>query len=178
MKRFKETDLYIKEDGSIWNKRHNRRVKGYDNMGYVVFSYTNGIWGKGVKGKEYLHRAVAMLYIPNPLGLKQINHINGIKTDNRVENLEWCTSKDNCNHAKDTGLTRIGIRSRDGYFTIEEFWDALDIHKSGMSYKEIAKKYNTGYAAISNMIKGKTYKEHHLQPRLTLTVADIEISLT
>jgi len=59
--------------------------------------------------KGYLiHRLIALHFIPNPENKKMINHKNGIKNDNRIENLEWVTCKENIQHAYDTGLKTIG----------------------------------------------------------------------
>lgn len=65
-----------------------------NNNGYlIVFLHNNG------KQKAVsIHRIVAQLFIPNPNNLSQVNHINEEKTDNRIENLCWVSSKENCNY--------------------------------------------------------------------------------
>ena len=61
--------------------------------------YSNGYFVANLSGRRIgVHRLVALAFIPNPQGLPQINHKNEIKTDNRVENLEWCDSTYNNNY--------------------------------------------------------------------------------
>lgn len=61
--------------------------------------FMKGLWKDGVKKYETIHRIVATAFIPNPDNLEQINHKNGIKTDNRADNLEWVSRKYNAIHA-------------------------------------------------------------------------------
>lgn len=58
----------------------------------------------GLQVRERIHRLVAKAFIPNPDSLPQVNHKDGDKTNNRVENLEWCTARDNLLHSFRTGL--------------------------------------------------------------------------
>ena len=86
---------YITDDGIVFSKRFNRPLKAFVNeSGYMVVSLTKN----GKSTQERVHRLVAETFIENTENKPQINHINGVKTDNRVENLEWCTSNENIKH--------------------------------------------------------------------------------
>lgn len=57
---------------------------------------------KDIVSFKTIHRLVAIAFIPNPSKLKYINHINGIKTDNSIDNLEWVSARENTNHYHST----------------------------------------------------------------------------
>jgi hypothetical protein len=69
-----------------------------NNKGYVAV----GLQKRGF----FIHRLVATAFIPNPLNLPQVNHKNGVKTDNRIENLEWCDAVYNMQHAHKNNLIK------------------------------------------------------------------------
>lgn len=71
-----------------------------DKDGYTYVS----ICSFGSKTKIKIHRAVALAFVPNPDNKAEVNHLNGIKSDNLPGNLEWSTRAGNLKHAKDTGL--------------------------------------------------------------------------
>lgn len=102
----------------------------------------------------YLHRIIADAFVTGKTSDNNVvNHINGNKTDNRVENLEWVSSSENNLHALDNFLksTRKGVTS--------EFINEVVKHKSiGLSNSNIAKLMNSTKSIIQGITSGRTYK--------------------
>jgi hypothetical protein len=89
-------DLLISNYGNIKRESTGHIFPKYINHeGYYYCSLCD----QGKKFVAKCHREVAKAFIPNPLGKEQVNHIDGNKLNNSVSNLEWCTAKENINHA-------------------------------------------------------------------------------
>lgn len=95
----------INKGKGIFTKPKKELTQFIHRKGYKIIHLSYN--GKTVK--EFVHRLVALTFIPNVENKLEINHINGIKTDNRIENLEWCTCKENINHAFKNNLNKSFI---------------------------------------------------------------------
>lgn len=127
---------------------------GLNRRGYLQYRLT---FDGRVKKSFLEHRLVAITFIGQcPQGL-QINHRNGIKTDNRVENLEWVTPRENCLHAIKNGLFPINERSGMAKLKNTDIREIRNLNKKGISTRQISKKYNVSYENIRGILKGKTW---------------------
>ena len=99
----------LHKDGRIYSKYSQRFMKAtVDVTGYPIIVLTN----KSGKFKKSLHRLLAEHFLPNPDNKPQVNHKDGDKTNYTLDNLEWATAKENCQHAIQTGLTQSRDEAR------------------------------------------------------------------
>ncbi len=115
------------------------------NSGYLYVSFY-----KNNKGKNYLlHRLIAMTFIPNPNKYEFVNHKNGIKTDNRIENLEWCTKGQNQIHAYANGLKKITDKHLDRLINWNKTLHAVPVSQYSLSGEFIRSFSSMTEASIS-----------------------------
>lgn len=126
-----------------------------DEDGYYRYELNNA----GHVFKTFSHRLVALAFIPNPLNKPFVNHINGIKNDNRVENLEWCTDKENKKHAKENGLVpfQYGIRNPINKITEKQVKEIWKLKQIGMYPAEISRVLSIPHSNVRNVYYGYTW---------------------
>jgi hypothetical protein len=126
---------------------------GKSKKGYLAVVLCDNTIRKTFK----VHRLIALTFIDNLHNKPQINHINGIKLDNRVDNLEWCTNGENGKHAFDNGL-RIPQKGENRYNSKLKEFQVINIKKDNRSHRVIAKDYNVDHSLIGLIKRGKCWK--------------------
>ena len=136
----------ITKEGVIINLKTNRKYKGtIGNNGYLTFNTK-----RNNKNYNYLvHRLIAIKYIPNPNNYPVINHIDGNKLNNSIDNLEWCTQSDNIKHAFNTGL-----KEGTGKTVLQIDVNTHKIINIFKSAKEAERITGINHSAISGVCRG------------------------
>lgn len=107
---YKDTNYFVSNYGEVKRKKKNGRWSFLSTNSLDRYGYPKVIIPVNGKNKcVNIHRLVAELFIPNPENKPQVNHINGDKTNNRVSNLEWVTSKENMDHCFTKLHTKVTV---------------------------------------------------------------------
>lgn len=150
----KNENYLVSDTGLIKSVRYNKLLipkKNWD--GYLRIQ----IWNHNKSHFISWHRVVAETWIPNPENKPFINHKNGIKSDNRIENLEWCTQQENIVHAWKTGLSKSHkncVKLSIAIIQCDKFGNKIAEYPSQKEAERQTGIYHTG---ISYAIKSKSH---------------------
>lgn len=148
------TEYKVDTNGIIYNCK-NKIIKHQKHTGgYLTINF----WNKKTKKHKtrYVHRIVAIAFVDNPNNLNQINHINGIKEDNKAINLEWCTPKQNINHAIVNGLIKTGDKSTSTKISDECVELMKDCYKTNIfTYVQLANVFGICKQQVERIINNK-----------------------
>lgn len=147
----------ITDNGFVISLKTGKCSKGYKNKkGYLIFDFRRQN-GKCVP----IHRLVATAFIPNPDKKPQVNHIDGDKTNNNVNNLEWVTNGENQIHAFKNKLQKGEFNHPNSKLKLE---DVLFIKRNYLlgnkefGCQPLARRFNVSNSTIKQIIDGKSYK--------------------
>lgn len=138
----------IYTNGTIYNNQYNRWLKPQtDKDGYCQINLS----ADGIVKTFRIHRLVAMAFIPNPEDKPVVNHKDGNKQNNHVDNLEWATERENLFHALESG-----------YFPHKHLGDSLahavcKMLELGHPMRTISNNLNVSYDIVKNIKYGETY---------------------
>jgi len=144
----------IKELKGIDTTRILKLRESKDGYLYTVFSIDK------VRKTVKAHRLVAESFLDNKENKPCVNHINGIKTDNRVENLEWCTYSENTKHAVKIGLKK-GVKGEKSHLSKLNINDVNNIRllysKGNVPQLKLAKTFNISQSQVNRIVNKKNW---------------------
>lgn len=118
----------------------------------------------GAQSKFYVHRIIAYHFLDNPNNLPQVNHIDGDKQNNDVSNLEWCTPKQNSQHALKNGLLSektflpSGELNKKSKVKDSEVYAIRGMHRMGLTQKALAEHFCIDQSTVSCIVNNKTWR--------------------
>lgn len=137
-----EGKYIIYPNGQIWSVRRNKFLKAsVHHTGYTRICVD--------KKDRFIHRLVAEAFIPNPNNLPMINHINEIKSDNRVENLEWCNNRHNITHS--IGGKNPGVHFFKGKYRVRICINGKNTHIGSFNTIEESNQFRLNFISEHNL---------------------------
>jgi len=149
-------DKYVVgKDGAIVSKYNGRVLAVHvDKKGY----HRVNIHCEAGKKTYLLHRVVALVHLPNPGNLPQINHLDGDKANNSVDNLEWTTGRENVAHSVRTGLVKRGDKRPNAKLSDEMVHEIRRLREcEGLTLGALGEMFNLSDAGIHKVCTRLTY---------------------
>lgn len=160
--KIKEGLYAIEEDGRVWSYFSKRYMKvKEDKDGYLALSLKNNNGGYSRFG---IHRLLMIAFCPvDNMENLQVNHIDGNKKNNNLNNLEWVTCEENLKHARENKLnTTFGAKGENHpnrRITEKEALKIIELNKQGYSKKEILEQVpNATRSIVNSIINNRTWK--------------------
>jgi hypothetical protein len=157
-----------------WSAYNGSKICTFHKDGKVLNPFVTGHGYKsgggyltvslGKLGNRKVHRLVAEAFLTNALNLPIVNHINGDKRDNRLDNLEWCSDSENIIHAARTGLAQTGEQKPSSKLTERDVNEIRRIYKSGSSEfgsKPLARRYGVSSTTVRKIVKREKWRYVH-----------------
>ena len=153
-------NYWVSNLGRVKNNKGRILKGGFNTKGYPHVC----VKLEGVQATYKVHRLVAIAFIPNPNNLPQVNHIDGDKTNNSVENLEWCTGEYNIKHKTENGLcSHIHGEEHPKHILTEE--QVVEIYLDNtLTQKELGEVYGVSRSTIQAIKHGRMWK--HITDKL------------
>lgn len=148
-------DRWCNTKGGVKQLRFGHPMKQKITCGYYYCALS---YGKKMRNLR-VHRIVAVAFVPNPENKPYVNHKNGNKLDNRTENLEWVTAKENSQHAiNELGISQIGEKHHATKFTSQDIVDIRNMYKPKIfDYHDIAAIYKVHPTTIGYICRRKNW---------------------
>lgn len=149
------TKYFVDKEGRVFNSKGRELIPVKVCGGYYKYDITD----LKNTGKSILaHRAVAQAWIPNPLNKTEVNHINGDKSDNRVENLEWVTNSENQRHRfRVLHHSHFGEKNTQSKLSKEMVLDIVRLKHEGLSLGDLSDMFSVSKTTISCIINGYSW---------------------
>lgn len=153
------TWLKVDSEGNCYSSRTGSQLKPYtDRDGYLKV----GSNYKGQNKRVFVHRAVALTFIPNPENKPCVNHKDSVRDNNHVDNLEWCTHKENTQHGLKHGFIKgAPVGEANGFSVYEEktIIKICQLLQDGLRNKEIYSKIGipSSTGIVKDIRTGKTW---------------------